>query len=81
MYLEKVTCLNHQRRYINDTNQCVDFNHLEHKKVYQIYAGNCFIHHDLLDFIYSPYRSCNLRLQNVFKNAKVKQVSNNVNII
>lgn len=52
MYLEKVTCLNHQRRYINDTNQCVDFNHLEHKKVYQIYAGNCFIHHDLLDFIY-----------------------------
>lgn len=30
MYLEKVTCLNHQRRYINDTNQCVDFNHLEH---------------------------------------------------
>lgn len=52
MYLEKLTCLNHQRRYINDTNQCVDFNHLEHKKVYQIYAGNCFIHHDLLDFIY-----------------------------
>lgn len=52
MYLEKVTCLNHQRRYKNDTNQCVDFNHLEHKKVNQIYAGNCFIHHDLLDFIY-----------------------------
>lgn len=51
MYLEKVTCLNHQRRYINDTNQCVDFKSGT-LKVYQIYAGNCLIHHDLLDFIY-----------------------------